>query len=126
MKILGIDYGDKKIGLALAENILAEPYIVLHYSSLSEVIKKIVKIITDEQIEKVVIGISENQSADKTEIFTNYLKKSVSLPIVFHDETLSTKEAQELSIIARINRKKRKEMEDAYAAAVILQSYLDK
>ena len=126
MKILGIDYGRKKIGLAIADGPLAEPYKILRYkdppAGEREKIKKIVK---ELAIEKIVVGVSEGTMADESHNFGEKLKKTCSIPVFFQDETLSTQEAQRLSRQAGIKRKKRKEMEDAFAAAIMLQSYLD-
>jgi putative Holliday junction resolvase len=126
MNILGIDYGRKKIGLALAITILAEAYGVIRYEKVEDAIKKIRKIVEKEQIEEVVVGISEGKMAGETKKFAKRLEKELGKPIYFQDETLSTQEAQRLSIEANVSRKKRREFEDAYTAAVILQEYLNK
>jgi len=125
MKILGIDYGLKKIGLSLAITILAEPYQVLRYEKEIEILEKIQKIIEDEKIEKVILGISEGEMGEKTKEFGEKLKQRLNIPLEFFDETLSTYHAQVFSREAGIKRSKRKSMEDAFAAAVMLQSYLD-
>src|SRR4030042_6891190 len=125
MNILGIDYGRRKIGLALAITILAEAYEVIRYEKVEVAIKRIQKVVEKEQIEKVVVGISEGKMADETKRFAKILEKELDMPIYFQDETLSTQEAQRLSIEANVSRKKRRELEDAYTAAVILQEYLN-
>jgi putative Holliday junction resolvase len=124
-KVLGIDYGKKKIGLASATTTLAEVYGVIRFETIKEAIRKIRKTVEREKVEKIVIGISEGKMAKETKRFGRKLEKEINLPVVFQDETLSTKEAQALAIEAGIRRKKRKQLEDAYAAAVILQDYLD-
>ncbi len=121
MRILAIDYGKRKIGLALATNSIAEPYKVIRYESEEEVLEKIEKIVKAEKVEQIVIGISEGKMAEEARSFGKKLNSSV----VFQDETLTTQQAQELSIKAGIKRKKRKSLEDAYSAALILQAYLD-
>ena len=125
MQILGIDFGEKKIGLAKATTMLAEVYGVIRVESVAEAVSKVKKVVQREKIEKIVVGISEGKTAEETRKFEEILSKVVKIPIVFQDETLSTQEAQDLTIEAGINRKKRKELEDAYTAAVILQRYLD-
>jgi putative Holliday junction resolvase len=62
---------------------------------------------------------------DEIRWFVRSLVENLAIPVILHDETLTTKEAQEKSIKAGIKRKKRRKMEDAYAASLILQSYLD-
>ena len=126
MRILGIDYGKKKIGLALATSKIAEPFMVLRVESFQEGIDRVVDVVEDKEIEKIVIGISEGKMAEETRAFGKRIKEQSEKPIVYQDETLSTQQAQELSIEAGVNRKKRKSLEDAYSAAIILQSYLDK
>jgi putative Holliday junction resolvase len=132
MNILGIDYGRKKIGLAISDSKIAQPFSVIRFNSINEAMEKIKKVISslaeatkDKQITRVIIGISEGEMAKETKEFGKSLKKTLNLPITYQDETLSTQEAQRLSIEANISRKKRREFEDAYTAAVILQNYLD-
>ncbi|RLC32981.1 Holliday junction resolvase RuvX [Candidatus Woesebacteria bacterium] len=125
MRILAIDYGQKKVGIALATSRLAEPYKVIRFSSNNALIKEIGKIIDEEQIEKLVIGVSEGEMGEESKRFGEKLKTEFELPLHFQDETLTTRTAQELSFEAGIKRKKRKELEDAYSAALILEDYLD-
>jgi len=125
MRILGVDFGLKKTGFAIADEKLPEPYMVFRYKSTNALKKKLRDIIRREEIEKVVVGVSENTMAEKTIKFWKRVKNDLTVPIIFQDETLSTKEAQMKSIEAGVGRKKRKEMEDAYAAVLILQDYLD-
>jgi len=119
MSILGVDYGRKKIGLAIAESLLAEPLRVV--DSLAE----IKKIIQTKNVEKIVVGVSEGKSAKEAREFGRKLHQESGLEIIFQDETLSTQDAQSFSQAAGMKRKKRKELEDAFAATIILQSYLD-
>jgi len=125
MRILGVDFGLRKTGFAIADGSLSEPYIVFRYRDLGVLKKKVKDIVQKEKIGKVVVGVSENRMAEKTRVFWKEMEKNLDIPIVFQDETLSTKRAQLKSIEAGVRRKKRKEMEDAYAAALILQDYLD-
>jgi putative Holliday junction resolvase len=125
MKIIGIDYGRKKIGLAIADGPLAEPLKVVRFESEEEALRKVEEAIKVEKVEKVVIGISEGKMAEETKEFGEKLKEELKIPVVYQDETLTTNEAQELSIRAGIKRKKRRALEDAYSAALILQSYVD-
>jgi putative Holliday junction resolvase len=124
--ILGIDYGRSKVGLALStESKLATPYKVLRVSSVEEAIDKISIEVEEENIDRLVVGVSEGKMAEETKIFANALREKTKLDLHLQDETLTTQDAQELSIDAGINRKVRRQMEDAYSAALILQKYLD-
>jgi putative Holliday junction resolvase len=125
MKILGIDYGRRKIGLATATTTLAEAYKVVRVESVPDAVEKVKKIAESEGVEKLVIGVSEGKMAKETKNFAKELKIRLKLPVEFQDETLSTQEAQNLSIEAGLTKKKRKRLEDAYSATLTLQNYLD-
>ena len=125
MRILAIDYGQKKVGVALATSRLAEPYKVIRFASNTALIKELGEIIETEKIEKLVVGVSEGDMGEESKRFGEKLKTEFKLPLYFQDETLTTRSAQELSLEAGIKRKKRKELEDAYSAALILEAYLD-
>ena len=127
MIFLGIDYGNNKIGLAVGDtdSKFAQPLTVVRYIDEEKAIEKISNYAKIERAEKLILGISEGLTAQKTEDFGRKLKNSIKLPVVYHDETLTTHEAQELSKNAGIKRKKRREGEDSYAASLILQNYLE-
>jgi putative Holliday junction resolvase len=126
MKILGIDYGRSKVGLAIAEGSLAEPMGVIQYVGTKMLEDKLTKIIEENNIEKVVVGISEGEMAKETEEFIKTIRSMLpSIPCESYDETLSTQDAQKMSREAGIGQKKRHEMEDAYAATIMLQNFLD-
>jgi putative holliday junction resolvase len=128
MKILGIDYGQKKLGLAIGDtqSKLAEPLRVVKFETQQEALRKLGQILRTEQIKKAVVGVSEGDMAQKTKRFGRALSEKQDVEIYYQDETLTTNDAQRLSIKAGIKRKKRREMEDAYAAALILQAYFDR
>jgi len=119
MKTLGIDYGRRKVGLAIADGPLAEPLQVIRYSDADVLKEKLNQIIKGEKIEKVIVGVSEGEMGKESENFAREIGAET------FDETLSTRDAQTLSREAGISRKKRRELEDAYAAAIMLQNWLD-
>jgi putative Holliday junction resolvase len=129
MRILGIDYGRRKIGLAVSTDGMAEPYKVIRFKLEEEAIKKVsssfAKVSEDKQVDLIVIGMSEGKIAEETKEFGKKLEKKLKVPVVFQDETLTTQEAQELARSAGVKRKKRQSLEDAYSATLILQSYID-
>jgi len=125
-KFLGIDYGDRKIGVALSFGNLAEPLTVIRNGEGYDALGEIEKLIIKNDIDEIVVGVSERQSAEKAKNFGGILGQKMGLTVHFQDETMSTKDAQRLSIEAGIKRKRRKGMEDAYSATLILQRYLDK
>jgi len=125
MNILGIDYGRSKIGLAIAEGNLADPIKVIRYSDTKILVDQLLKFIEENKIEKVVFGVSEGEMGKESKNFSINFGKLVKIPVETFDETLSTQDAQRMSREAGIGQKKRHEMEDAYAAAIMLQNYLD-
>lgn len=125
MKIIGIDFGSKKVGIAIAISKIAEPSVVIRYKDEELLIEQIKRLCANEKINKIVVGISEGEMAKKTREFSISLRKKISIPITEFDETLSTYDAQRLSQESGMKRTKRKKMEDAMAAAVMLQNYLD-
>lgn len=112
MRILGIDYGRSKIGLATAEGSLASPWKVVKPNEIEDLIK-------NENFDKIVVGVSEGEMGEESKAFAQKIGAET------YDETLSTFEAQEMSKAGGMRRKKRKEMEDAFAATIMLQNYLD-
>ena len=123
MRILGIDYGLKKIGLAISEGELAEPLGVVKVSSIKY---QVLSICQKEKVEKIVVGISEGKMAEKQRKFGRELAKITSLPVEFQDESLTSQDAIAKMIQAGKRRKFRRQFQDAVAAAIILQSWLDK
>lgn len=127
MKLLGIDYGRKKIGLAVgdSESKFAEPLSVIKFENEDQAVLKIGQYAKVEKVEKIIIGISEGKMGKESKAFGKELESRLGIPVVYQDETLTSKDAQSLSIEAGINRKKRKKMEDAFSAAILLQRYLE-
>jgi len=124
MRLLGIDYGSKKIGLAISDSTgrFARPLEVV--SNDSHTITKILEIITEQEVEKIVIGKSLNYRGQgnpilvKSQAFGEELAKASALPVFYENETLSSKEAERI-----VGRDKNY---DARAAALILTSFIDK
>lgn len=125
MTILAFDYGRKKLGVAVAHGSLSEPLVVLKGENREELLKKAADLVKTENPECFIMGISENQIAAEAETFGEELSLITKVKVRFVDETLSTFDAQQLAIASQMRRKKRRDLEDAFAAAVILQRYLD-
>ena len=119
MKTLGIDYGRSKVGLALGVDKFAEPFKVIRYKDINKLVLQVLQVIQVEQVEKVIVGISEGEMGEESKKFAKKLGAET------FDETLSTQDAQRMSLEAGIGQKKRHQMEDAYAAAIMLQNYID-
>lgn len=123
MRYLGVDYGLKKIGLAISEGQLASIYKIIEIASLNEAISKISQIVKDENIDLVVVGMPEGKTGRIVKNFVNKLKLK-NIEVEVFDETLSSVNALELMIDLNLSQKERRK-EDAYAAALILQNFLD-
>jgi putative Holliday junction resolvase len=113
------------MGVALATSSMAEPYKVVRHGSLEDLLKKLGFIVKKEKIKRFVVGVSEGAMEEETRKFGKRLKTRFKLPVHFQDETLTTVDAEKLSLEAGIKRKKRKKLKDAFSATLILQSYLD-
>ena len=128
MRYLGVDYGLKKVGLALSEGQIASPFKVLDTSSLKDALNKVSHIIEQEEIDRVVIGVPESGQAENivkkfiTELKTSLKNDTVS--VIEADETLSSSSAKDLMIDLNMSKESRKK-EDAYSASLILQNFLD-
>lgn len=125
MKILGIDYGRNKIGVAVGETEtkLVEPLETVRSRSPVLSIKKIA---TREKVEKVVVGAPGGKMEKEIRRFGDNLWKETGLPVEFFDETLTTQDSQKALIAGGGRRKARREREDAIAAAIMLELYLDR
>jgi len=133
MKILGIDYGSKRIGLAISDElgITARPLEVITRKNIDRDLDVLEKVIRDNNAGQIVLGLplrldgTRGIQCEKVEKFAAALKERFSLPVVLWDEALSTWEADELMIAAGIKSTKRRKMVDKVAAGIILQSYLN-
>lgn len=143
MRILGIDYGTKKIGLAISdtEGKIAFPFKILRLTTYDVVNLEIKRICQEKEIGKIVLGKPEGYKGDsvdileKVEDFKKQLEKEISLSIIYESEILTTKQSQRSmrgedikTPVANLKKNWKKPIQnmDASAAALILQSYLDK
>ncbi len=133
MRILGLDYGEKRIGVAICDDlgVTARAVGTITRKYWKRDIELIEKFLEEYGAERIVIGYpvrldgTEGIQCEKVNRFIDVLEKSVSVPVVRWNEALSTKEAEGLLREADMNRKKRKTVVDKLAAAIILQDYLD-
>lgn len=125
MNLLGIDYGRAKVGVAVSSGSLAEPLKTLRYSDTDKLFSQIKQMLQTYEISKIIIGLSEGEMLVETKNFAKALQTQLDVEVEFFDETLTSSDAQMLTRQAGIKRKKRQELEDAYAATIMLQGYLD-
>ena len=133
MRYLAIDHGQKRTGLAVsdASETLVSPYSVIETQKEDELLKRVIAVIDDEKIDVIVLGLpfnmdgTEGPRAKKVRAFGESLLERISIPILFHDERLSSFAAEQLVIGLELTRKKKKKRLDAIAAAEILKSFLN-
>lgn len=119
---LGIDYGTVRVGVAIAKAPIAEPLTILKSNQAVGAIKRFCQ---EYDITDIVIGVSEGEMADISKQFANQVQKEVSLPIHFQNETLSSYEIHEQMLRSNVKKSKAKQPIDHFAAAAILQDFLD-
>ena len=134
MKIMSIDYGDKRTGVAFCDvmEIIATPYKVITQSYQPKLIDELVSIINKEKPNKVIIGLPRNMDGsygyrcDECKALGSELEKHIDIPVDYQDERLTTVMAHNALSDNNVRGKKRKETVDAVSAVMILQSYIDK
>ena len=133
MRSLGLDIGDKRIGVALsdARGILASPFTIINCRDETADIATIIAIITQNQVEQIIVGLprsmdgSLGQQVEKVKAFTRQLRNHTNALIEFRDERLSTVAAKRLMRTINPKKTRKKVRHDAIAATLILQGYLD-
>jgi putative pre-16S rRNA nuclease len=138
MRALGVDYGRKRIGLALSDptGLLARPWKTLALAGLEQQVRELtreIETLTNESdgLSVVVIGLPRRLSGEHNDLtpvvqaFADRLRKVTGLEVTLQDERLTSREAED--VLARTERdwRKRKPLLDAAAAAIVLQDYLD-
>lgn len=133
-RVMAIDYGDVRIGIALSDmlKIISSPYETYKRINIQKDMEHISQIIKDKEVETVVIGLplnmdgSEGVRAEVTREFGNLLlRDNPNVKLIYQDERLSSVEAEDILLEANVKRDKRKQLIDQIAAQIILQSYLD-
>jgi putative Holliday junction resolvase len=133
MRVLGIDYGDRSIGLAVSDRLLIAAHAIGSYQiknrkADAEYFKTLAE---QHQVSEIVIGLplqmdgSEGTRVKKTREFAEWLKGILGLPIVFWDERLTTKQALHILQQQKMNGRKKKKLKDQVAATIILSNYLE-
>ena len=133
MRCLGLDIGDRRIGVALSDpdGILASPLTIIERSDDSQDIKAITDIINKHQVGQVIVGLprsldgSLGGQAEKVKEFADRLAEQIEIPLEYRDERLTTVMAQRLKQASGGRKGRGKTRYDAEAAALILQNYLD-
>jgi putative holliday junction resolvase len=133
MRILGLDYGSRRIGVAVCDELgmMAQGVDTVVRKNRDADIAAIAAYIERFGVEKIVVGYplrldgSEGIQCEKVNRFIARLERRFPIPVIRRDETLSTKEAEELLRETGVRREKRRGIVDRLAACIILQGYLD-
>jgi putative Holliday junction resolvase len=133
-RLLGIDLGEKTIGLALSDpgRIIASPFVTLRRTRFSKDVKTLRALMDEYGIGAIVIGLpfnmdgSEGSRCQSVRQFADNLLEKMDIPIAFWDERLSTVAVTRTLLEADMSRKRRDEVVDKMAAAYILQGALDR
>ncbi|MDO9584563.1 MAG: Holliday junction resolvase RuvX [Desulfomicrobium sp.] len=130
MKILGIDYGQKRIGLAMVQGTMAFPFKTLEKSTRDKLFTDLMAIIESEGVQAIVLGLpldmegAETLTTRQTLNFRDSLARRTSLPIHLVNEALTSFDARERLREAGVPQHRHKEMLDQMAAVCILETYL--
>jgi putative holliday junction resolvase len=133
MRILGLDHGSKRIGIAISDELkmIAQPLEFVAAEPLAEVLMRLEELILEKEVEMILVGLPRNMNgtygpaSEKVQEFVATLRGALSVPIKTWDERLTSAQANRCLIQGNVRRDKRKEKVDKMAAALLLQSYLD-
>ena len=136
MRIMGLDFGSKTVGVAISDPLLitAQGIEIVRRKSenkLRQTLARIEELIVEYGVEEIVLGYPKNMNdtigerAEKTEEFKAMLERRTGLPVILWDERLTTVEADEILEESGVPRSERKKVIDKIAAGLILQSYLN-
>ena len=133
-RLLGIDYGEKRIGISVSDptRAIAFPFDTLLYSSGDDLLVQLQELIISEKIEGVIVGLPigmngrETQQTKQVQQFVELLRRHLDLPIHTADERLTSVAAENVLKEQKIQPSRNKAMVDSTAAALILQTFLDR
>jgi putative Holliday junction resolvase len=129
-RLLGIDFGEKRIGIAVSDGSLAVPLTIVEHEVREADIARVAALVEAQDAASVVVGLpllasgNEGEQARRCRRFGEALARRLDVPVVFHDETLSTATAA-TAVASAGNRSRNRDRIDDLAAVNILQSYLD-
>jgi len=133
MRILALDHGTKRIGVAVSDETktIAQPLDYISAEPFADFLARLKKLLTEKEIDLILIGLPRNMdgsygpAAQKVQAFIAALRNAITVPIKTWDERLTSSQANRILIQGNVRRDQRKEKVDKMAAAILLQSYLD-
>jgi len=133
MRILALDHGTKRIGVAISDatKTIAQPLEYIPAEPFVDFLVRLKKLLVEKEIDLVLVGLPRNMdgsygpAAQKVEAFIAVLRSAIAVPIKTWDERLTSAQANKILIQGKVRRGLRREKVDKMAAAILLQSYLD-
>jgi putative Holliday junction resolvase len=133
MRVLGLDVGDRRIGVAVSDEtgLLASPLRTLERVGPKKDLRAVAALVREHGAAGIVVGLPRNMDgsigpqAEKVRSFAEALKPLARVPVQYWDERLTTVEAEQILIERDVSRQRRKGLVDQVAAVLILQGYLD-
>lgn len=134
MRIMGLDVGDKTIGVAVSDPLgwTAQGIeVIRREGDINRDFARLTELVQEYQVERILVGLPKNMNGtigpqgEKVQEFIKELQERINLPVKVWDERLSTVAAEKTLLLADVSRSKRKKVIDKMAAAIILQGYLD-
>src|SRR5580765_2506745 len=133
MRILALDHGTKRIGVAISDELkmIAQPLEFIPAEPFAGFLTRLKEILREKEVELILLGLPRNMdgsygpAALKVQEFAAALRGALTIPIQTWDERLTSVQANRFLIEGGVRREKRKEKVDKTAAAILLQSYLD-
>ena len=137
MRIMGLDFGSRTVGVAISDSLLltAQGVEIIRRkeeNKLRQTLARIEELIVENEVEEIVLGLPKNMNdtegvrVELTKEFKEKLERRTGLPVIFWDERLTTVAADKAMMEAGIRRENRKDYVDMIAATLILQGYLDR
>ena len=132
MRVMGIDYGDARTGIAMSDLLcsIVGSTTVIHSRNMDKTLEEVIKLINENQVTEVCVGLpknmdgSEGARADVCRVFAAKVEEMSGLPVKLWDERRTTVEAHNILSAHNYHGKKRKKTVDAVAASLILEGYL--
>ena len=133
MRVLGLDVGDRRIGVALSDSLglTAQPLAVLQRHGAAKDVEAVRALVTQHEVGVIIVGLPltmqgiSGPQADKVTAFSAALRRRVAVPVKFIDERLTTVQGERALLETGASRRKRKQIIDQVAAQLILQQFLD-
>ncbi len=134
MRVLGLDLGEKRVGVAVSDatGLIASGAGYIKHQSREKDIISVIELVKERQAERIVVGLplnmdgTQGKKAEEALEFVAALKKKIPLPVETFDERLTTRYSERLLLEADMSRRKRRKKIDALSAEIILQDYLDR